>query len=382
MNVEERPKIAIDAREMLDWATGIGKYVHNLLDRLPELDPTIDYYFLRNGRPIDNFKTRTPNAQFVVSPEYADDQWEQGFVPSFLQSHEIDLFHSPRSGFVAFWPPGRPYVVTLHDLIPLLFPEKYSSEWIQRIRDRVPDYLARAEKIITVSYSVKKDVQSLIPVEEDKFQVIHQGIEAHYGPVAEEVARPRLRERFKLEGNYIFYIGGFSFRKNVTGLVKAYSILPEHLRQGYRLVIGGYRTDDFDEVVRCVEELGLQERVLFTGRCSEVDIPCLYSGAALFVYPSLYEGFGLPPLEAMACRTPVITSDRGSLPEIAGKGALMVNPCDHRQLSEAMARVLTDEGLRRALIEKGLAVVSQFSWDRNARETLEVYRAVLGKLRT
>lgn len=380
-----RPRIAIDAREMKDWATGIGNYVHNLLERLPELDPTIDYYFLRNDRPIDGFEIRTPNAEFVVSPDYPDDRWEEEFVPSFLRSYEIDLFHSPRSGYMTFCPPGRPYVVTLHDLIPLMFPEKYPAQWIQLIRERMPAYLSGAEKIITVSHSAKKDVQKLIPLEDDRFQVIHQGLETDYGPVPKRIAQTRLRERFNLEGEYIFYIGGFSFRKNVTTLVKAYSLLPEHLRKVYRLVLGGYRSDDFDEVVKCVNDLGLQERVLFTGpaRCSDEDVRCLYSQASLFVYPSIYEGFGLPPLEAMACGTPVITSNRGSLPEIAGRGALMINPDDCRELSDAIEKVLTDAELRRSLTEKGRMISSQFSWDRNARETLGVYRAVLrDKLRS
>lgn len=378
----ERPRIAIDAREMKDLATGIGNYVHNLLERLPGLDPAIDYYFLRNGRPIHDFDIRTPNAQFIVSPEYTDQRWEEEFVPSFLRSHDIDVYHSTRNGFLTFWPPGRTYVVTIHDLIPLIFPDRYPAEWVQLMRERMPAYLSGAEMIMADSNCAKRDVQRLVSVNENALRVIYLGIESSYGPMPRDEARVRLKERFGLEGDYIFYIGGFSFRKNVCGLVKAYSLLPEDTKRAYRLVLGGCGRDSFNETVRYVNELGLNGRVLFTGPapCSEEDLRCLHSRASLFVYPSMYEGFGLPPLEAMACGAPVITSDRGALPEVSGEGALVVDPDDCPGLGGAMLRVLTDAKLRHSLVEKGSAVARRFSWDKNARETLDVYRAVLRKL--
>ncbi len=365
---------------MGDSFTGIGKYVQNLVQRLPLLALDIDFYVLRNGQRAHEPGASHPNLHTVVTPEYPDARWEREFLPSFVKSHGIDLYHSTRSGYHEFQAPGCPYVVTVHDVIPVMFPDWYPAEWVERMRERMPGYLEGAAIVIAVSRRTKRDVQNLVLLEDSAFRVVYQGLESGYGPVPEPEARARVRERFGLEGQYVFYIGGFSLRKNVCGLVRAYSLLPEQTRMAYRLVLGGYRCDEFDAVVQLADGLRLGDRVLFTGPswCSDEDVRCLLSAAALFVYPSRYEGFGLPPLEAMACGVPVVVSNAGALQEISGDGALMVDPEDREALAGAMLRVLTEPDLRRSLSERGPAVARRYSWDENARETLEAYRAVLG----
>jgi len=233
------------------------------------------------------------------------------------------------------------------------------------------------DAVITDSQVSRADIVHYLKVSPDKVTVIYPGVSStcHPMPAAEaaEVGR-----RHGLPASYLLYLGSVEKRKNVHGLLRAYALLRQR-GESRPLVVAGIQRSNASGLPRLVQELDLQGHVLFAGYVPDADLPAVYSGADLFVFPSLYEGFGLPPLEAMACGTPVVCSDAGSLPEVVGDAAVMVDPKDTEALAEAMYRVLADRELREELRQKGLARARQFTWEKAARETVAVYRKVLGQ---
>jgi len=209
-------------------------------------------------------------------------------------------------------------------------------------------------------------------------------VDARFQPITDPDTLARVRNRYGLPERFILYVGTIEPRKNLTTLLEAYAALTSRVSNlqypisNIHLVIAGRKGWLYEGFFRRLRELGLEREVVFPGFVPDEDLPALYSAAELFVFPSLYEGFGLPPLEAMACGTPVITSNSSSLPEVVGEVGIMVEPRDVRALAEAMELVLTDEGKRREMREKGLRQAARFSWKRTAQETLEVYRSVVG----
>ncbi len=274
---------------------------------------------------------------------------------------------------------GRPYVITVHDLI-RYFDLKGYSVLIHRpnARDRLYlslDYagIRRAPAIIAISHTTKRDLVEHLGVPEERIFVVYHGID-------HDLFRPV--ERRPIEEPYVLFVGSEHPRKNLVTLLRAFKLLKE--RDGrfrpLKLVkvgaAGGGEAPFRQRTLQAMAELGLEGDVVFAGVVPEEDLPAYYSGAECMVFPSLYEGFGFPTLEAMACGCPVIVSNAGSLPEVAGEAALVVDPLDPQALAEAMHQVLTDPSLRRRLVDKGLRRASQFTWERAARETEAVYEVV------
>jgi glycosyltransferase involved in cell wall biosynthesis len=227
----------------------------------------------------------------------------------------------------------------------------------------------------------------LLDIPSERVRVIYLAADDIYQPILDDHRLTAIRQKYGLPESYLLYLGGFDQRKNVPTLLKAFAQLAKDSRAflvvagrlpeyGLDLAIQAKRSDFFPDPRPIVQELGIGERVVFTGWVPEEDKPALYSGARALVFPSLYEGFGLPPLEALACGTPVIASNRGSLPEIVGEGGLLVEPDDVEGLAGAMERLLNDDTLWADLREKGLAHAARFSWEKTARETLAVYREI------
>ncbi|MGQ9804369.1 MAG: glycosyltransferase family 4 protein [Anaerolineae bacterium] len=266
-------------------------------------------------------------------------------------------------------------VFTLHDLIFLFHPETHKplNRWFLTLM--MPRFLRAADAVIAVSECTKRDAVRYYGIPEEKITVIYEGVNPRFRPANPETVAA-VRRKYGLPEHFILYVGTIEPRKNLTTLLEAFHHLAA-LRSGdLRLVIVGKRGWLYEGFFRRLRELGLEERVHFTGYVPDEDLPALYSAADLFVFPSLYEGFGLPVLEAMACGTPAVCSNTSSLPEVAGNAALLVSPTDVRGLAEAMARALTDDALRATLRAKGLERAGEFSWARAARETLRVYQTV------
>jgi len=283
----------------------------------------------------------------------------------------VDLIHG-----VAFVGPiiaARPFVVTVHDLSFLFYPQGFRA--LNRIYLRVFTQLSvrRARRVIAVSESTKRDLVQTYRLSPGKVDVVHNGVDSSFRPLpAAQVAAFRVEHG--LPESFILFVGTLEPRKNVTRLIEAYARMPG--AKPPLLLVGG-KGWLYDDLFACREALNLTDQVHFVGYVPAEDLPLWYNAAKLFVYPSLYEGFGLPPLEAMACGTPVITSATSSLPEVVGTAGLLVDPTDVEALAAAMQRVLSDKDLQAEMQRAGLEQASAFSWRRTALQTAGSYRRAL-----
>jgi glycosyltransferase involved in cell wall biosynthesis len=287
-------------------------------------------------------------------------------LPKTIFLNKSDLYHAilPDEAIPLVFLNKKPIVTHFHDIIPIVFP--FERKLIPRLYFRYATFLAkRSEAIIAVSQSTKNDIVKRLKIEPDKIHVVYNGVN-------HDLFKPRKSEP---EENLIGYVGGLGKRKNVFSLIIAFHKV---IRKGVngKLLIGGVGSEE-QNLRKLVEKLGIKRRVEFLGFIPEEKLPVFYSMLKVFVFPSLYEGFGIPVLEAMACGTPVITSNTSSLPEIVGKGGILVNPYNVNELAEAIYGILTNDELRKNLIKKGLRRAKQFSWEKTAKETLKVYYEVL-----
>jgi len=289
---------------------------------------------------------------------------------------DCDLFHATEHLLPRL--KGARTVLTVHDLIFLLFPEYHLplNRWF--LNRFMPFFLRRADAIIAVSQCTKDDLIRHYAVPSEKIAVVYEGVDARFQPVTDPDILARVRARYGLPERYILSVGTIEPRKNLTTLLEAYRTLRAQGSE-LKLVIAGKKGWLYEGFFRRLRELGLEREVVFPGFVPDEDLPALYSAAEFFVFPSLYEGFGLPVLEAMACGTPVVASNSSSLPEVIGEAGIMVEPRDIRALAEAMERVLADQGKQREMREKGLRQAAKFTWERAAAMTMEVYRSVLGR---
>ena len=303
---------------------------------------------------------------------------------------DCDLFHATEHLLPRLKGPRT--VLTVHDLIFLLFPEYHLplNRWF--LNRFMPLFIRRADAIIAISQCTKDDLIRHYGVPSEKVTVIYEGVDSRFHPVTDPDVLGRVRARYGLPEHYILYVGTIEPRKNLTALLEAFVALRkqasnrqpatsnQRLEAGsWKLVIAGKRGWLYEGFFRRLRELGLEGEVILLGFVPDEDLPALYSAAELFVFPSLYEGFGLPVLEAMACGTPVIASNASSLPEVVGEAGILIDPHDVGGLVKAMGRVLMDGGKRREMREKGLQQAARFSWERTAAMTLGVYRSVLGR---
>jgi glycosyltransferase involved in cell wall biosynthesis len=240
----------------------------------------------------------------------------------------------------------------------------------------MPRFLRAAHKIIAISECTKQDAVRLYGIEETKITVIHGGVDSYFSPASPEAAAA-VRLRYNLPERYILYVGTIEPRKNLITLLEAYRAL-RNRETGVKLVIVGKKGWRYENFFEKLEEIGLEDDVVFPGFVPDQDLPAVYTMADVFAFPSLYEGFGLPVLEAMACGTPVVCSNTSSLPEVAGKAAVLVSPQDVRGWREALDRILTSDELRADLRQHGLRQAAGFTWESAARKTCDAYREVYG----
>ncbi|TCL70992.1 glycosyltransferase involved in cell wall biosynthesis [Hydrogenispora ethanolica] len=368
-------KLAIEARPIRwSYGTGIGNYTHSLIEKLYEIDRENEYTFLwTEGDPGTLIPFRRKYSYYSLPRE---DQREEVEIPLWLNQEGAEVFHLPQNGFRTPSPGQYKVVVTIHDLIPYFYPEFVRTSFLKRFVAEMPFIVERADHIISVSEASKNDLITVFGLDPDKIAVIPSGPSAAYQPLPKERTAPWLRKKYRLSCRYILYVGGLNPRKNVSELVYAYSKIIGDLPDQQRLVILGGESKHLDKLKRLAEALSIQDDVIFPGFVPTEDLPYFYNGADLFVYPSFYEGFGLPPIEAMACATPVITSNVSSLPEVVGDAALTVSPTDTLALAEAILQVLTSPALRESLIKKGLQQCQRYNWTKIATQVLEVYRKV------
>lgn len=321
---------------------------------------------------------RVPLPSWVKSGKAEKLWWEQRGILAGVERAQADLLHVPY-----FAGPRRspvPLVITVHDVIPLIFPE-YGGGTAMRLYLRLVTGVARrAAAIITDSECSRRDIQTWLGIPGDRIHVTPLAVDPAMRPERNPEAEAAIRERYGLPGPVIFNVGGLDVRKNLAALIDAFAQALPQLPDETRLVIAGKAHSDNERLYPPLEPVirrcGVLGRVVLTGPISDEEKRTFYNLADLYVYPSLYEGFGLSPLEAMACGTPVIAANRSSLPEVVGPGGLLVDPTPTR-LAVAMISVMTDERLRRELAQKALTQAATFSWERTAALTQAVYREVL-----
>lgn len=373
--------IAIDARLVTyRRESGIGQYIVHLARWLPRLDPTRVYTILHSRKDRVDLAD-APNARRFNLWTPSHNRFEQFSLPLELARARFDLLHSPD-----FIPPlhtlpfpvrGRHRrVITVHDLTFLRYPQFLTAESRRYYNDQIARAVNIADHILADSHATKADLIDLLGVPADKITVVWLAPDERFTPQPAHSIRPGL-DRLGVPDNYLLFVGTFEPRKNVAGLLSAYRILLDRDTRAPPLVIAGRRGWLFDETMAHIERLDLREHVIFLETPPDDDLVALYNGAAVLVLPSYYEGFGLPVLEAMACGAPVVISDRGSLPEIAGDAAIVVDPDDTGTLAAAIERVLCVPDLSAQLRQKGLARAAEFTWERCARETLAVYQHVI-----
>jgi glycosyltransferase involved in cell wall biosynthesis len=351
--------------------TGSGQYTRHLLEALAKVEPANEY-LLFSPDPAPP----TSNIQYPVS-NWAKLWFEQVSFPHACR--HLDLAHVPYFASPLF--PTVPTVVTVHDLIPLILPAYRGSLPVRLYTRLVAAAARKAEAVITVSQASERDIVRHLHIPPERIHVTYEAAGETFQPVQDEAQLAAIRQKYALPKRYLLYLGGFDQRKNLSALLRAFALLVSRQQQTRLVIAGklpGRASPMFTEPRRLVEELGLEERVILTGWVPEEDKPALLSGATAFVFPSLYEGFGLPPLEAMACGTPVIASNRSSLPEVVGEGGILVEPKDAESLAEALEVLLVDDALRADLRQRALVQAAKFSWEQTALETLAVYRSVAG----
>lgn len=369
-------KIGLDARAAIWYrGTGIGTYTYQLLRNLYILDKENEYRFFWPG---DEYKDLDPRDEVFSSIEKSKDKfWEEVHIPLAIESEGIDLYHVPQNGIGLPVEKKCPFVVTIHDLIPYIYPETVGKGYLKLFLEQMPRIIQDADKIIAVSQCSKKDIQKMFKLPEERISVIYEAPEEFYKPMDKGLARKLVADKYGLSKDFIMYIGGFSPRKNLKGLINAYYEVYKDLRKDHQLVFVGKPSREYAELKMLVDALGMAQQVVFTGFVPVEDMPFLYNAANIFVYPSFYEGFGLPPLEAMACGTPTIVSNTSSIPEVVGKSALLIDPYDTLQLAAAIYRLVEDESLAASLAKKGLRRAKTFNWRKTALQTKAVYQEMV-----
>lgn len=367
-------RIGIDARPLAPVRTGIGNYIYCIVRELYTIDGENEYFCYSN-KPFELPFEENERWHKCIHPGRISTRWYCLNLPGILNKDGIDVFWGTQH-VLPFGNRHIAHVLTVHDLAMYYFP--HVAHWKNYLVNRalLPYSARKASRIIAVSASTKKDVVSLLGVDAVRVEVIHEAADDTFRPQDPEEALYRMSAKYGLKGPYVLYLGTLEPRKNITVLLHAYAWCIQRNSIRHRLVIAGRKGWKYKEIFELVDKLYLGDHTDFLGYVEGADLTDLYSAASLFVFPSLYEGFGLPVLEAMRCGTPVITTSISSLPEVAGDAALYIDPRDPGQLAETMEAVLSDDILRKELRERGLEQSEKFCWTEAAQKT---HKLITGK---
>ncbi|GAA0121241.1 MULTISPECIES: glycosyltransferase family 1 protein [Clostridium] len=371
-------KIGIDARAA-KWyrGTGIGTYTYQLINSLNNIDLANEYllFTVENYNSQINFKNN-----FSLSPikkSNSPNFWDEVNIPNVLDNKNIDIYHVPQNGVGLPIKKKCPFIITLHDTIPIHMPETVGDRYLEIFSTKMKSIIENSDGIITVSEFSKEDIAKDFNYPKEKIFVTYLASEDIYKPIDKIISASMIKKQYSLPSDYILYVGGFSPRKNILGLIKAYSKLPNNIKERHKLVIAGNKGKSYPIYKKCAEDYNVDNNVIFPGFISMEYMPYLYNAASLFVYPSFYEGFGLPPIEAMACGIPVIAANATSIPEILEDAAILFNPNDIDELQDKLYELLMNENIRQNIIHKGFIKNNSLSWEKTALDTLKAYKSIL-----
>jgi glycosyltransferase involved in cell wall biosynthesis len=372
-------RIAIDYTAAIRQGAGIGQYVRNLVAALLTEDTVNQYTLLTSGRPTKEHPFPTgPNVRgrsIFIPDRYLNILWYRWRLPlnATLFSGQVDIYHGPD---FALPPLGKKLrkVVTVHDLAFLEHPEYAVPELVAYLKKIVPEAVEAADVVAAVSEATRQGLINHFKTPAEKITVVPIGVASHFRRITDPILLGATQHKYELKHPLVLGVGTLEPRKNHLNLIKAFAKAARKKNGPAMLAIAGGKGWLYEETQRVVANLKLENKVRFLGRVSDLELITLYSMADIFAYPSFFEGFGIPPLEAMACGAPTITSDTSSLPEVVGEAAILVNPHDVDALSQAITRLIDNEGLREELRQKGFQRVQNFSWPRTARKMLAVYQ--------
>ena len=369
-------RIGIDGTRIM-VPDGGGRYTFNLIKYL--IEDNRNEYVLILPKIIDEFEKENVNQVITPSCEGLKERF-RFFISlhSILKKERVDVFHCTTNYGIINSP--CPVVVTVHDLITIKHPLLRSTKVEYYIYKYIlSSLLKRAAAIITVSESTKKDLIKYFKLSNGLINIIYNGYnQSTFHAEYEENSDLDILNKYKVKPGYILFVGYITPKKNLDTLLSALALLKKQGKLNCKLVIVGSKGYRYSLIKNKIIELQLQENIVELGFVPDNELSAIYRNTSVFVYPSIYEGFGLPPLEAMACGCPVITSNTSSLPEVVGDAGIMVDPYDVDGLADAMHEVLTNDGLRANMIKKGLERAKRFSWEKCAKETLKVYEQIMG----
>lgn len=369
-------RIAIDAHSVGTRLGGNESYAVNLIEALAQIDDVNEYtLYVTTAEARDRFHQRWANFKVHTTRPHTPLIRIPLTLSAELRKHPVDVLH------VQFTAPPFcpcPAVVSIHDLSFEHLPQTFNRRSRTQLRLTVRHSARRAARILTLSEHTRRDIIQTYKIAEENVTAIPLAAPPHFSPVTDDKELQRVRHNYGIDGDYVLSVGSIQPRKNLVRLIKAYALLRGR-HQGSKfpkLVLVGKRAWLYDETLRTLEETGSKDSVVLTGYVPESDLPALYSGALCFIYPSYFEGFGLPPLEAMKCGAPVIVGNATSLPEVVGDAGLKVDPFDVSAIAAALDQLINDSVLRRQLSVKGLTRAKMFDWRDTARQTLNVYQQV------
>lgn len=370
-------KIGIDIRPLsfLNDMAGLYQHIYHLVLNLIAIDTRNNYRLLSafkgfrgevsiDGKYVQRFPCRL--SDFVL---------DKLSMPIEFLMGKVDIFHGPY-----FFIPRHircKSIVTIHDLMPFRHTEFLRPEWVLSIKKKIYLSVKRADALIAVSNFTKNEIVELLNIPEERIRVIHNGIAQIFKPVNDTMKIERVKSKYGVNGSYLLFVGNIEPKKNIERVIYAYLSLRQSLNCKYPLLVVGKKTLYFQSLLEVIRRYNAEKDIIFTDVVSNDELACLYSGAQFLIFPSLYEGFGIPVIEAMACGLPVITSNVTSLPEVVGDAALQVDPLSVDDITGAMHSLLYNNELRVTLQRRGFERAKLFSWEKTARETLSVYQEIV-----
>ncbi len=372
----------MDARYISRLQSGIGHYTQRLIAALAAIDQTNRYTCVvahdGPGLTVDQPNLGRWPTRISFDNHVVGDLWLLAYLPLRLARLRADLYHGP-AVFLPLLKLGYRTVVTIHDLVSFLFPETVPRKYSLYMRVMTRLAVRSADRIIAVSGATRQDLQRILRVPDDKVVVIHEAVAPEFAVASDPETRRAVARRYGIRPPYCLFVGNLEPRKNLIRLIEAFAHLKAGGAERFRslqLVLVGTRGWLDSRIFRAVDAHGIAADLVFTGYVQPADLPALYGGAACFVFPSLYEGFGLPVLEAMSAGTPVVASRVGAIPEVVEDAALLVDAHRPTELAQAIESAVSDPILRARLVARGRARAQLFTWERVARQTLAVYEAV------
>lgn len=372
-------KIGIDGRAA-KWyrGTGIGTYTYQLINYINNVDNMNKYTIFMPSQCDDMIKFNNNFSVSKIPPQNENNNfWDDVNICNPVSENNLELYHVPQNGIGLSLNKNCSSVITLHDVIPYRMPETTSDNYRKIFNETLPKIISLCDGIITVSNFSKQDIIKSFNFPEEKIFVTHLASEDIYKPKNKEISKLLIKKYYYIENNFILYVGGFSPRKNIIGLIEAFSKLISFYKKDIKLVIAGKKGKSYALYKKRCEELNISNKVIFPGFIKLEHLPYFYSACELFVYPSFYEGFGLPPVEAMACNCAVITSNTTSIPEVVLDSALLIDPYNINELCFSMYKVLNDYTLKSSLIKKGHKRASELTWEKTALNTINAYSQII-----